>query len=267
MKYYNIMKNSLLVAIGIAVASCFASCAPEGEPTYRVDGDTPQERYSVTLTPDSTGYAATTFAKGKKVKHIVMPPKSRPFIAHDLLARAISPFYIACGDTIYNILNADEVYTYSVTYDRKCVPDYEVLLRDFIANSGVKCDTSTEPAHMLRIVDTARYRAAIAPFLRSRGVNVRFDAEGHWMYYTPMPEGDTRHPMHLFEIISALRYYWGITVVPDPSLDLLELFNTGADFATPGLDEAQVCDMLMSKFGMGLDYADRNVTQIGIWVK
>ncbi len=261
------MKNSLLIVLGIAVAASFAACGPQAEPTYRVSGDTPQECYSVTLTPDSTGYAATAVAKGKKVKHLAMPPKSRPFIAHDLLARTMSPMRIACGDTLYNILNADEVYTYSVTYDRKCVPDYAVLLRDFIANSGVKCDTSIEPAHMLRIVDTAKYRAAIAPLLRSRGVNVRFSPEGFWMYYTPVPEDDPHQPMHLFEIISALRYYWGITVVPDPSLDLLELLNTGTDFATPGLDEAQVCDMLMSKFGMDLTYADRNVTQIGIWVK
>ncbi len=259
------MKHNILMALGVAAAFSFAACGPQTEPTYRVEGATPQECYSVTLTPDSSA-AATPYVKGKKVKNLVMPPKSRSFIAHDLLARTVSPLRIACGDTIYRFLNDDEVYTYSVTYDRKCVPDYGVLLRDFQAHGGIKLDTSTDNnTYMLRIVDTAAYRAAIAPFLRSTGVNIRFDAEGHWMYYTPMPEGDTRHPMHLFEIVSALRYYWGIDVVPDPSLDLLELMTTGADFATPGLDEeheGQVSEMLMRKFGMGLEFIGRDITVI-----
>ena len=261
------MKNSLFAAFGIAVAITFTACGPQAEPTWRSEGTTPQERYSVTLTTDTAEAVPYRSYKGKSVKGFTLPSASRPFIAHDLLAGYVSPFRIACGDTLYRLLAADEVYTYSVSYDRKCVPDYEVLLRDFIANSGVKTDTSTEPAHMLRIVDTATYRAAIAPFLRSTGVSVRFDSEGHWMYYTPMPEGDTRQPMHIFEIISALRYYWGIVVVPDPSLDLLELLTTGPDFATPGLSEAEVCDMLMRKFGMELGCAGRDVTEIGIWVE
>lgn len=258
------MKNSLLIAISFAVAAIFTACGPQAEPTYRVSGDTPQECYSVTLTPDSTGYAATAVAKGKKVKHLVMPPKSRSFIAHDLLARTMSPLRIACGDTIYRILNYDEVYTFSVTYDRKCVPDYKVLLRDLQAYGGVKFDTSTDNnTYMLRIVDTAAYRAAVAPLVRSAGVNIRFGSEGQWMYYTPVPDDDPRQPMHIFEIVSALRYYWAINVVPDPSLDLLELLSTGADFATPDLDEeheGQVSEMLMRKFGMGLEYIGREIT-------
>ena len=259
-------KNSLILAAVLLGAMVVASCGPQAEPTYRVEGATPQECYSVTLTPDSAANVTFRSYKGQRVKQFTMPSKSRPFIAHDLLASRMSPLNIACGDTIYRILNADEVYTFSVVYDHKCVPDYEVLLRDFIAHSGVKSDTTTDGAHMLKIVDTATYRAAIAPFLRSTGVNVRFDSEGQWMYYTPMPDGDTRQPMHLFEIISALRYYWGINVVPDPSLDLLELLTTGTDFATPGLDEAQVCEMLKTKFGMDLDYAGHDVTIITICV-
>lgn len=253
-------KNIFLIALSSAALLFAVSCGSAADPTYRVDGATPQERYSVTLTPDSTA-AATPYVKGKKVKHLVMPPKSRSFIAHDLLARTVSPLRIACGDTIYRFLNDDEVYTYSVTYDRKCVPDYKVLLRDLQVYGGVKLDTSTDNyTFMLRIADTAAYRAAIAPFLRSSGVNIRFDSEGHWMYYTPMPEGDTRHPMHIFEIVSALRYYWCIDVVPDPSLDLLELMTTGPDFATPGLDEEQVSEMLMRKFGMELEFIGRDIT-------
>lgn len=260
------MKHSILFA-SLAVAALLAatSCTPAPEPTYSVEGATPQECYSVSLTTDSVDVPFQSY-KGKAVRQFTMPSKSRPFIAHDLLAATLSPVRIACGDTIFRFCNADELYTYTVRYDRKCVPDYGVLLRDFIANSGLKSDTSTDGAHMLKIVDTATYRASVAPFLRSTGVNIRFDTEGNWMYYTPMPEGDTRHPMHIFEIISALRYYWGIDVVPDPSLDLLELLTTGPDFATPGLTEAQVDEMLMRKFGMALDYAGRDLTTICVWV-
>ena len=260
------MKHNILIALGVAVVFSFAACVPQTEPTYRVKGDTPQECYSVMLTPDSIAAEVTPFAKGKKVKHLVMPPKSRSFIVHDLLARTMSPVRIACGDTIYRLLNYDEVYTYSVTYDRKCVPDYQVLLRDLQTHGGVKLDTSTDNnTYMLRIVDTAAYRAAIAPQMRSTGVNIRFDPEGQWMYYTPVAADDPLQPMHLFEIVSALRYYWCINVVPDPSLDLLELLTTGADFATPGLDEeheGQVSEMLMRKFGMGLEFIGRDITII-----
>lgn len=261
------MKNSLFAAFGIAVAITFTACGPQAEPTWRSEGTTPQERYSVTLTTDTAEAVPYRSYKGKSVKGFTLPSASRPFIAHDLLAGYVSPFRIACGDTLYRLLAADEVYTYSVSYDRKCVPDYEVLLRDFIAQSGLVADTTVEPAMCLSIVDTDAYRASVAPFLRSTGVSIRFDSTGHWMYYTPMPEGDIRQPMHIFEIVSALRYWWGLTVVPDPSLDMIELLTTGTDFATAGLGFDEVQEMLKRKFGMQLTPADREVMVVSVRVE
>lgn len=264
---YKVLKNSFLVIVGLALSASINSCGRQEEPAYRAYGATPQECYAVMLKPDTVGNTPFRSYKGQKVCGFTLASKSRPFIAHDLLAGTVSPLRIACGDTVYRFRNADETYAFSVEYDRKCVPDYGVLLRDFVAHSGIVSDTSTAVASMLKIVDIATYRAAVAPFLRSTGVNIRFDSAGHWMYYTPMPEGDTRQPMHLFEIVSALRYYWDINVVPDPSLDLLELFTTGEDFATSGLGQEQVCEMLKSKFGMELVDAGRDVTVVNVCVE
>lgn len=246
----------------------FVGCAQKGKISYTVDGDTPQEKYTATLTKGRSQLTDLHFYRNEMVNGFKHRSNSRVAIAQEFLISIKYTNGIACGDTAYNFIPKDEVYTYSVKFKNKVVPNYYVLLRDLVKYGGVQCDTTYAPAYMLTISDTAVYNNSVCRYaVRSRGNYNKYDERGNWRYVdlVSVLEG---HPQMLASIVSALRYYWHIPVLVNPLWNTsVYLESDESDFSNPDLSFDQVQEMLQKKYGMKMVPAGREMPILTYSVK
>jgi hypothetical protein len=251
------MKNKLLhfaVCIMVSMTACSSKTI-----TYSVDGERPQEKYSVKLEPRNNPFVQLHFYRGEAVKGFKHRSSSRPMIAEEFLIAIMYTNGIACGDTMYNFIPKDEVYTYSVDFKEEVIPDYHVLLRDLVRYGGLSCDTTyAQETYRLVVSDSTTLNNTICQqTIQPIGNSPRYDEKGNWKYVDHTETLDGSQPQMLASLVSALRYYWHIPVFVDSHLNnRIYLDVDPSDFADPDLSFDAVNALLQTKFGLTMVPAD-----------
>ena len=116
------MKKTILFFTACIMVSIMA-CSQNNTITYSVDGERPQEKYSVKLEQRNIPSVQLHFYRDEAVKAFKHRSNSRPMIAEEFLIAIMYTNGIACGDAMYNFIPKKETYTYSVEFKEEVVPD------------------------------------------------------------------------------------------------------------------------------------------------
>lgn len=258
------MKHSILIAM-VAVMT-LAACS-DNKIVYRGDGDRPQTSYEAKLLRYKNNAAKQVFYRNQAVKEFIYRSSTRPMLAQEMLIGAMYTDGIACGDTAYDFIQSKDIYTFSVKYDKAVVPDYRVLFRDMVRYGGLQCDSVVKPAYMLVVADTALYQKAHidASLIKNRvGNSTNWVTDNSWFYVDFVDEVDGMRPQCLASVISALRYFWHLPVLMDPSMYSGEWLNVSSDFAATQLSFEEIQQELLTRFGMTLVPANRDLLVLTI---
>lgn len=234
------------------------ACSPNTI-TYSVDGERPQEKYSVKLEQRNNPSVQLYFYRDEAVKAFVHRSNSRPMIAEEFLIAIMYTDGIACGDTMYNFIPKREMYTYSVEFKEEVVPDYHVLLRDLVRYGGLSCDTTcAQETYRLIVHDSTIFNNTIyKQNIEKKGNYSKYDKKGNWRYVDNTKTEDGSKPQRFASIVSALRYYWHIPVFFNPDLkSYIYLYVDQSDFSNPNLSFDEINTLLQTKFGLTMVPAD-----------
>lgn len=259
------MKNNFILT-AMAFVMTLAACS-DNKIVYRGDGDRPQTSYEATLIKYKNRSAKQVFYRNEPVKEFIYRSNTRPMLAQEMLIGAMYTDGIAVGDTAYNFTKGKDVYTFSIKYDKAVVPDYRVLFCDMVRYGGLQCNTEVKPAYMLVVADTAAYQKAHidASLIKNRvGNSTIWRTDDSWLYVDHVDEiGDLR-PQTLASVVSALRYFWHLPVLVVPSMNAEEWLNVSEDFATKQLSFEEIQQELLTRFGMTLVPAGRDMVVLTI---
>lgn len=252
------MKKNILLFTACIMVSMMA-CSQNNTITYSVNGERPQEKYSVKLEQKNIHSIQKHFYKNEVVKGFQHKSNTRPAIAEDFLIAIMYTNGIACGDTMYHFIPKDDVYTYSVEFKEEVVPDYHVLLRDLVRYGGLSCDTTyAQETYRLVVYDSTTLNNTLCKqTVHQIGVSPKYDKNGNWRYYDHTDAPDNTHPQMMSSLVSALRYYWHIPVFFDSSLnDRIYLNVDQSDFSNPDMSFDAVNTLLQTKYGLTMIPAD-----------
>ena len=259
------MKHNVIL-IAMAFVMTLAACS-DNKIVYRGCGDRPQTSYEATLIRYKNRSAEQNFYRQWPVKEFVYRSNTRPMLAQEMLIGAMYTDGIACGDTAYDFTQGKDIYTYSVIYDKAVIPDYRVLFRDMVRYGGLQCDTAVKPAFRLEVTDTERYQKAHvdASTIKNPYTNrTKWVTENSWLYEDLEEERDGVRPQRLASVVSALRYFWHLPVVLDPWMHSGDWLNVSEDFATTQLSFEEIQQELLTRFGMTLVPANRDMVVLTI---
>jgi len=259
------MKHNV-IPIAMAIVMTLAACS-DNKIVYRGDGDKPQTSYEATLIKYKNRSAKQYFYRNEAVKEFVYRSNTRPMLAQEMLIGAMYTDGIAVGDTAYNFTKVKDIYTFSVKYDKAVIPDYRVLFRDMVRYGGLQCDTAVKPAYMLVVADTVAYqKARIDPSLiKNRvGNSSIWRTDDSWLYVDHVDEIGELRPQTIASVVSALRYFWHLPVLVDHSIISWEWLNVSEDFATKQLGFEEIQQELLTRFGMTLVPANRDMLVLTI---
>ena len=262
------MKHNVIL-IAMAFVMTLAACS-DNKIVYRGDGDRPQTSYEATLIRYRNRSAELNFYRSFPVKEFVHRSNTRPMLAQEMLIGAMYTDGIACGDTAYNFTPGKDVYTYSVIYDKAVIPDYRALFRDMVRYGGLQCDTAVKPAYRLVVEDNELYQKASidASLIKNRVGNSNiWRTDDSWLYVDHVDEVDGMRPQCLASVVSALRYFWHLPVVLDPWMHSGDWLNVSEDFATTQLSFEEIQQELLTRFGMTLVPANRDMVVLTIGEK
>ena len=251
--------NAILMAM--AVVMTLAACS-DNKIIYRGDGDRPQTSYEAKLLKYKNSSAKQYFYRNEAVKEFVYRSNTRPMLAQEMLIGAMGTNAIAFYDTIFDFVQGKDIYTFSVKYDKAVVPDYRVLFSDMVRYGGLQCDTAVKPAYRLVVADTMLYQKAHINASQFKGSNInrtKWVTENSWMYEDVEDEIDGMRPQRLASVVSALRYFWHLPVLVDSSLNAEEWLDVSSDFAATQLSFEEIQQELLTRFGMTLVPAGRNM--------
>ena len=245
-----------------AVLLMFQGCGNDKKIEYRVDGDTPQEQYSVVMVP-------STSPKGWSpvhdiTKEIVLPAFSRPFLVQGLFVGLEGTYSMFCLDTCYKFVIADESYRYTVTYDTPTVPDYRILIRDFLKHGGVTEEISEVDAFQLTIIDTTSFNNATTynyPY-KCNGCSGYKTENGRWCLTNFGNEESTNkgYPLANDCFMSTLRNWYDIPVFACKELlERITIFVDDDIYNQENNFDA-VNKMIREKYGLEMIPADRKMT-------
>ena len=253
-------KSLVLLAVGLLVLS---GCGKKIE--YRVDGPTPQEKYSVVM---KSGVNSKSWNPifNTPVKKVVPPSGSRVGFVQSFTLVSSD---MNCGDTYYKFIFDNEPMSFCATYDEPTVPNYSILLRDLVRYGGISEETSYSDAYQLIIADSTLFSQVSDPthVLENPWSNTyNWDGERWYLYHIGVaPDKDTHTLMWYF--MSVLRYWYGIHVfaingIPDnlAILDNNDLYNQEVDFNA-------VNKMLQEKYGLKMVPADKQMKVVTYRVK
>ena len=259
------MKHNVIL-IAMAIVMTLAACS-ENKIVYRGDGDKPQTSYEATLIKYKNRSAKQYFYRNEAVKEFVYRSNTRPMLAEEMLIGAMGTNAISFYDTIFDFVQGKDVYTFSVKYDKAVVPDYRVLFRDMVRYGGMQCDTAVRPAYRLVVADTMLYQKAHINSSQFKGSNInrtKWVTENSWMYEDLEDEIDGMRPQRLASVVSALRYSWHLPVLVDHSMNAEEWLNVSEDFATKQLGFEEIQQELLTRFGMTLVPAGRDMVVLTV---
>ena len=259
------MKHNVIL-IAMAFVMTLAACS-DNKIVYRGDGDRPQTSYEAKLLKYKNSSAKQYFYRNEAVKEFVYRSNTRPMLAQEMLIGAMYTDGIAVGDTAYDFIQSKDVYTYSIKYDEAVVPDYRVLFRDMVRYGGLQCDTVVKPAYRLVVADTMLYQKAHINASQFKGSNInrtKWVTENSWMYEDLEDEINGMRPQRLASVVSALRYFWHLPVLVDPSMNAEEWLDVSSDFATKQLGIEEIQQELLTRFGMTLVPAGRNMVVLTV---
>lgn len=254
------------ILIVMAFALTLAACS-DNKIVYRGCGDRPQTSYEATLIRYKNRSAEQNFYRKWPVKEFVYRSNTRTMLAQEMLIGAMYTDGIACGDTAYDFTQGKDIYTYSVIYDKAVIPDYRVLFRDMVRYGGLQCDTAVKPAFRLEVTDTECYQKAHvdASTIKNPYTNrTKWVTENSWLYEDLEEERDGVRPQRLASVVSALRYFWHLPVVLDPWMHSGDWLNVSEDFATSQLSFEEIQQELLTRFGMTLVPANRDMVVLTI---
>ena len=252
------MKKTILFFTACIMVSMMA-CSQNNTITYSVDGERPQEKYSVKLEQRNIPSVQLHFYRDEAVKAFKHRSNSRPMIAEEFLIAIMYTNGIACGDAMYNFIPKKETYTYSVEFKEEVVPDYHVLLRDLVRYGGLSCDTTyAQETYRLVVYDSTTLNNTICKqTIQHIGNSPKYDEKGNWRYVDHTETLDGSQPQMLASLVSALRYYWHIPVFFDSSLnDRIYLNVDQSDFSNPDMGFDAVNTLLQTKYGLTMIPAD-----------
>ena len=250
------MKSMLLL---LAVLLMFQGCGNDKKIEYRVDGSTPQEKYSVVMKSgvNSKGWNPVF---NTAVKEVVPPSGSRVGFVQSF---ALVSSDMNCGDTYYKFIFDNEPMSFCATYDEPTVPDYSILLRDLVHNGGISEETSYSDAYQLIIADSTLFSQVSDSnhIIENPWTNsIYSDSKGDrwYLYHCGIsPNKDTHTFMYYF--MSVLRYWYSIHVFANedisrelPILVYDDLYNQEVDFNA-------VNKMLQEKYGLKMIPADKQM--------
>lgn len=259
------MKHNVIL-IAMAFVMTLAACS-DNKIVYRGDGDRPQTSYEAKLLKYKNTSAQQYFYRNEAVKEFVYRPNTRPMLAQEMLIGAMGTNAIAFYDTIFDFIQGKDVYTYSVKFDKAVVPDYRVLFRDMVRYGGMQCDTAVKPAYRLVVSDTARYLKAHidTPLFKGSNINrTKWVTENSWMYEDVEDEIDGMRPQRLASVVSTLRYFWHLPVSVDSSFNAEEWLDVSSDFATKQLSFEEIQQELLTRFGLSLVPAGRDMVVLTV---
>ena len=256
------MKSLIALAAGLLLLS---GCGKKIE--YRVDGSTPQEKYSVVMKSgvNSKGWNPVF---NTAVKEVVPPSGSRIGF---VLSFACVSRDMFCGDTYYKIIPNYEQLTFCATYDEPTIPDYNVLFRDLVRYGGISEETSYSDAYQLIIADSALFSQVSDPthIIENPWTNSFYsDSKGDrwYMYHCGIsPNKDTHTYMYYF--MSVLRYWYGIHVFANKDISRELPILVYDDLYDQEVEFNAVNKMLQEKYGLKMVPADRQMEVITYSVK
>lgn len=255
--------NFILMAMAFVMT--MAACS-DNKIVYRGDGDRPQTNYEATLIKYKNKNAKQVFYRNEPVKEFIYRSNTRPMLAQEMLIGDMGTNCIAFYDTIFDFVQGKDVYTFSVKYDEAVIPDYRVLFRDMVRYGGLQCDTVVKPAYMLVVEDTMLYQKAhINSSFKGSNINrTKWVTENSWMYEDLEDEIDGMRPQRLASVVSALRYSWHLPVLVVSPMNAEEWLNVSEDFATKQLSFEEIQQELLTRFGMTLVPAGRDMVLLTI---
>ena len=259
------MKNNFILT-AMAFVMTLAACS-DNKIVYRGDGDRPQTSYEATLIKYKNRSAKQVFYRNEPVKEFIYRSNTRPMLAQEMLIGDMGTNCIAFYDTIFDFVQGKDVYTFSVKYDEAVIPDYRVLFRDMVRYGGLQCDTAVKPAYMLVVADTIQYQKALvdAALIKNQlGNSTNWVTNDSWFYVDFVDEIDDVRPQRFASVVSALRYYWHLPVLVDPSINTLQWLNVRKDFATTQLSFEEIQQELLTRFGMTLVPAGRDMVVLTV---
>lgn len=259
------MKNNFIL-MAMAFVMTMAACS-DNKIVYRGDGDRPQTNYEATLIKYKNRSAKQVFYRNEPVKEFIYRSNTRPMLAQEMLIGDMGTNAISFYDTIFDFVQGKDVYTFSVKYDESVIPDYRVLFSDMVRYGGMLCDTAVKPAYRLVVADTMLYQKAhinSSQFMGSNTNRIKWVTENSWMYEDLEDEIDGMRPQRLASVVSALRYFWHLPVLVDPSMNAEEWLNVSEDFATKQLGFEEIQQELLTRFGMTLVPAGRDMVVLTI---
>ena len=248
-------KSLVLLAVGLLVMS---GCGKKIE--YRVDGPTPQEKYSVEMSKTiiCNGWNP---ARGV-VEELIVPAGPRPKIIERLLIGQMYSDGICCGDTYYEFGNANEKMGCRIKFDEPVVPDYNILVRDMLKYGGVTEEIAYVDAYQLVIVDSSVFAKKTDPYYRfaNPGTDAAYYDGNRYYYYKQDAIKDVKgKPDRMYAFMSVLRYWYGIHVFADNNIPTGLPIFLDDDFYTQEIDFDVVNKMLQEKYGLKMVPADKQM--------
>lgn len=228
---------------------------------YRVDGNTPQERYSVEMSRsiDRNEWGRVF----EPVKEVTVPALSRTRIIQKLVVGAIGSDGISCQDTYYEFVPANERMGYRVKYDEAVVPDFDILVRDMVRYGGVSEEISQVEACQLIIADSALFASMTDSKYTFERPGYDYDNigdQGRWCYCKYDKKNDRGTPIMMYCFMSTLRYWYNIHVFSFPEINPSLTIFVDDDFYTQDSNFDAVNKMIREKYGLEMIPADRKMT-------
>ena len=257
------IKNLVFLAVGLLVMS---GCGKKIE--YRVDGPTPQEKYSVEMskTISCIGWNPVRGVIGE----LTVPTLPRPRIIEKFLIGQMYSDGISCGDTYYEFIDADERLGCRIKFDEPTVPDYTILVRDMVKYGGVTEEISYADAYQLMIADSSVFAGITDPYYKfaNPGTDAwHYDGNRYYYYKQDAIKNEKGKPDMMYAFMSVLRYWYGIHVFADKNISTSLPIFIDDDFYTQEIDFDVVNKMLFEKYGLTMVPADRQMKVVTYSIK